>query len=323
MTSARRSLTLLLTSALVSVPASAAPYYFYAIGSNNHLYEVSDAGVRQDVRDLSGLGATGLVNGAAFDAAGRDFFFAVPGATSASFDLWYWNQATNAAPVKLGSPQTAKPDNGAFWGGAYWYVEQGTTNLHRIPITYDGSGNPDGLGVRSSTTLNYIVNGNTSSPATVTGNDRYFGDIAIQTLGGGARLFGATAYGNQFFSVDLTAGALSTPLYASVIGTVGTPVVERMQLSFDPSGTTLYGHTFSSTGWSSGQWFTINTGSGAVSPIASFITLTADTSNGFQDIGGVSAFAFGTPSSGVPERGPWLALLSVTLVSLVLARRRR
>jgi hypothetical protein len=96
-----------------------------------------------------------------------------------------------------------------------------------------------------------------------------------------------------------------------------------MQLSFDPSGTTLYGHTFSSTGWSSGQWFTINTGSGAVSPIASFITLTADTSNGFQDIGGVSAFAFGTPSSGVPERGPWLALLSVTLVSLVLARRRR
>jgi hypothetical protein len=320
MTSARRSLTLLLTSALVSVPASAASY-FYAIGSNNHLYEVSSLGTQRDVRDLSGLGGSGLVNGAAFDAAGSDFFFAVPGATSTSFDLWYWNQATNAAPVKLGTRFTAKPDNGAFWDGAYWYVEQGTTNLHRVDLVYDLAGNPTSLnaGTSSSTALNYSA----TSPLVVpTGNDLYFGDIAIQTLGGGAaRLFGATAYGNQFFSVDLTTGALSSPLTASVIGKVGSPVVQRMQLSFDSLGTTLYGHTYSSTGWTSGQWFTIDTGSGAVTALA-FSTLTPGTSpvNGFQDIGGASATA--TPSA-VPERGPWLALLSVTLVSLVLVRRRR
>jgi hypothetical protein len=307
MTSARRSLTLLLTSVLLSAPATAASY-FYAVGSNNHLYEVSDTGVQRDVRDLSGLVGVTPVNGAAFDAGRSQLFFSVPGSGSGNGSLWYWNQATNATPVSLGLLPTARPDNGAYWDGAYWYVQQGTNTLHRIALNYDGAGNPTGLGAASTASLVH-------TPA-LSGGDLWFGDIAIQTLSGSsAKLYGATAAGNQFFSVNLTNGALSGNVTASLLGTVGSNGVDKMQLSFDSAGTTLYGHAYDS-----GQWYTINTANGALTTLA-FSSFTAGVSNGFQDMGGASASA--TPSSGVPERGPWLALLSVTLVSLVLARRRR
>ena len=307
MTSARRSVALLLTSVLLSAPATAASY-FYAVGSNNHLYEVSDTGVQRDVRDLSGLVGVTPVNGAAFDAGHSQLFFSVPGSGSGNGSLWYWNQATNATPVSLGLLSTARPDNGAYWDGAYWYVQQGTNTLHRIALNYDGAGNPTGLGAASTASLVH-------TPA-LSGGDLWFGDIAIQTLSGSsAKLYGATAAGNQFFSVNLTNGALSGNVTASLLGTVGSNGVDKMQLSFDSAGTTLYGHAYDS-----GQWYTINTANGALTTLA-FSSFTAGVSNGFQDMGGASASA--TPSSGVPERGPWLALLSVTLVSLVLARRRR
>jgi hypothetical protein len=307
MTSARRSVALLLTSVLLSAPATAASY-FYAVGSNNHLYEVSDTGVQRDVRDLSGLVGVTPVNGAAFDAGRSQLFFSVPGSGSGNGSLWYWNQATNATPVSLGLLPTARPDNGAYWDGAYWYVQQGTNTLHRIALNYDGAGNPTGLGAASTASLVH-------TPA-LSGGDLWFGDIAIQTLSGSsAKLYGATAAGNQFFSVNLTNGALSGNVTASLLGTVGSNGVDKMQLSFDSAGTTLYGHAYDS-----GLWYTINTANGALTTLA-FSSFTAGVSNGFQDMGGASASA--TPSSGVPERGPWLALLSVTLVSLVLARRRR
>jgi hypothetical protein len=307
MTSARRSVALLLTSVLLSAPATAASY-FYAVGSNNHLYEVSDTGVQRDVRDLSGLVGVTPVNGAAFDAGRSQLFFSVPGSGSGNGSLWYWNQATNATPVSLGLLPTARPDNGAYWDGAYWYVQQGTNTLHRIALNYDGAGNPTGLGAASTASLVHTP--------VLSGGDLWFGDIAIQTLSGSsAKLYGATAAGNQFFSVNLTNGALSGNVTASLLGTVGSNGVDKMQLSFDSAGTTLYGHAYDS-----GQWYTINTANGALTTLA-FSSFTAGVSNGFQDMGGASASA--TPSSGVPERGPWLALLSVTLVSLVLARRRR
>lgn len=307
MTAARRSFTLFLASALSSVPATAASY-FYAVGSNNHLYEVSDAGVQRDVRDLSGLVGASLVNGAAFDAGRSQFFFSVPGTGGANGSLWSWNQATNATPVSLGLLPTARPDNGAYWDGAYWYVQQGTNTLHRIALNYDGSGNPTGLGAASTASLVH-------SPA-LSGGDLWFGDIAIQTLSGtSAKLYGATAAGNQFFSVNLTNGALSGNLTATLLGTVGLAGIDKMQLSFDAAGSTLYGHAYDS-----GQWYTVNTLDGSLSSLA-FTSLTTGVTNGFQDMGGASATA--TPTSGVPERGPWLALLSAALVSLVLARRRR
>jgi hypothetical protein len=147
-------------------------------------------------------------------------------------------------------------------------------------------------------------------------NNNFFGDIVITSAG---TLYATTANGDYFYSVDLSSGGLSSDKTVTVLGTVGSSLgytgVDKMQLSLDSAGTTLYGHAYDT-----GQWFTINTADGALSsPL--FTTLTAGVSNGFQDLGGAAASP--TPSSGVPDRGPWLALLSVTLVSLVLARRRR
>ena len=301
-----RILPLVLLCGLSSVPVAAASY-FYAVGSDNHIYEVSDSGVRRDLRDLSGLVGASMVNGAAFDTARSQFFFSVPGSGGANGSLWYWNQASNDTPFSLGLLPTARPDNGAYWDGAYWYVQQGTNTLHRVALNY-ASGTPTGLGSATTATLVH-------SPA-LSGGDLYFGDIVIQTLSGtAATLFGSTANGNQFFSVSLSSGALSGNLNASLLGTVGAAAVDKMQLSFDAAGTTLYGHAYDT-----GQWYTVNTADGTLTSLA-FSSLTAGASNGFQDMAGAAASP--TPSSGVPDRGPWLTLLSVTLVSLALARRRR
>jgi len=302
MTSTRRCLILLLVSALSTVPAAAASY-FYAVGSNNHIYEVSDTGVQRDIRDLTGLVGATPVNGAAFDAARSQFFFAVP-AVSGPGSLWYWNQASDTTPVSLGLLPTARPDNGAYWDGAYWYIQQGTHTLHRIGLQYDGSGNPTlAAGGASTATLIGAV------PAV---NNNYFGDIVITS---GGTLYATTANGDAFYSVSLSSGALSGNRTVTSLGSVGAAGVDKMQLSLDSAGTTLYGHAYDT-----GQWYTVNTTNGALTTLA-FSTLTAGVSNGFQDMGGASASP--TPSAGVPDRGPWLALLSVTLVSLVLARRRR
>jgi hypothetical protein len=142
-------------------------------------------------------------------------------------------------------------------------------------------------------------------------NNNYFGDIVITSAG---TLYATTANGDAFYSVSLGSGALSGNQTVTSIGSVGSAGVDKMQLSFDASGATLYGQAYAT-----GQWYTINTSSGALTQL-SFSTLTTGVSNGFQDMGGASATA--TPSAGVPERGPWLALLSVTLVSLGWARRR-
>lgn len=305
--SALRPFPLLLALVAGSLPASAASY-FYAVGSDNHLYEVSQTGVQREVRDLSGLVGATPVNGAAFDSGRSQFFFAVPGTGGANGSLWYWNQATNATPVSLGLLPTARPDNAAYWDGAYWYIRQGTHTLHRIALQYDGSGNPT------------LASGGASSATLVGGvptvNNNYFGDIVITS---GGTLYATTANGDHFYSVGLSSGALSGNLTATMLGTVGSAVgytgVDRMQLSFDSAGSTLYGHAYDT-----GQWFTVSTANGALTPLG-FSTLTTGVSNGFQDLGGASASA--TPSAGVPDRGPSLALLSVTLVSLGLARRRR
>jgi hypothetical protein len=310
MTSARRILPLLLAFVLSSASAAAASYV-YAVGSNNHIYEVSDAGVVRDVRDLSGLVGSSPVNGAAFDTARSQFFFAVP-AVSGPGSLWYWNQATNATPVSLGLLPTARPDNAAYWGGAYWYVQQGTHTLYRLSLTYDGAGNPTGYTQQSATLTGAV-------PAV---NLNYFGDIVISAAG---VLYASTADGANFYSVSLgfTGGNLNATQavtrLGSVGGTDGTPAsyVTRLQMSYDVGESTLYGHSYTT-----GQWYTVNSANGALTSLAlNTVTPGSSPANGFQDLGGASATA--TPAAGVPDRGPWLALLSVTLASLVLVRRRR
>lgn len=267
--------TLTLTSAVES-------FYFYTVGTNNRIYEISNTGAQREVCDLTSAVGTDLANGAAFDASRGQFFFALPNPNGTGpASLWYWNQATNSTPVNLGSLPDVRPDNAAFWNNAYWYIQPATHTLRRIALQYDGANNPTMvLGGASSATM---VGG---VPTT---NNNYIGDVAINIAG---VLYATTANGNMFYSLRLPSGALSGTITATSLGTVGSPIVDRLQISFDAAGTTLYGHSFGT-----GQWYIVNQANGALSPLG-FTTLTAGAANGFQDISGSAGYSSFDTSSG-------------------------
>jgi hypothetical protein len=133
------------------------------------------------------------------------------------------------------------------------------------------------------------------SSATLTGgipttNNNYIGDIAITSSG---TLYATVSNGSMFYTLTLPSGALSGTLTATNIGTVGSPIVGRLQIAFGPAGSTLYGQSFDT-----GQWYTVNTSNGILTPL-SFITLLNSGTTGFQDVSGVSA----TPSPPVTDAG--------------------
>lgn len=262
--------TLTLTS------SASTAFYFYTVGTDNNIYEISDIGTKRAVRDVSTIvGATpsNAINGAAFDSARRQFFFAAPNPSGSGVaTLWYWNQATNATPVNLGQLTTSRPDNGAYWNNAYWYIMPGTQTLVRVALQYDVSGNPA------------MVSGGISS-ATITGgvptpNNNYIGDIAIT---GGGTLYATTSNGASFYTFNLPSGALSGSVVATSLGSVGSPIIGRLQIAFGPSDITLYGQSFDT-----GQWYTVNTTNGTLTQLA-FSTLINGGPTGFQDISGISA----------------------------------
>jgi hypothetical protein len=260
--------------------------YYYTVGTDNNIYEISDTGTKRAVRDVSTLvGATSAnaINGIAFDTTRGQVFFAAPNPSGSGLaSLWYWNQAANSIPVNLGQLTTSRPDNGAYWNNAYWYIMPGTHMLVRVALQYDGSGTPA-----------MISNG--ISSATLTGgipttNNNYIGDIAITSNG---TLYATTSNGSMFYNLTLPSGPLSGTIAATNIGTVGSPVIVRLQITFGPAGSTLYGQSFDN-----GQWYTVNTANGTLTPL-SFSTLINGGTTGFQDVSGVSA----TPAPPVTDSG--------------------
>jgi hypothetical protein len=260
--------------------------YYYTVGTDNNIYEISDTGTKRAVRDVStlvGATSTNAINGIAFDTIRGQVFFAAPNPSGSGLaSLWYWNQAANSTPVNLGQLATSRPDNGAYWNNAYWYIMPGTHTLVRVALQYDGSGTPT-----------MISNG--ISSATLTGgipttNNNYIGDIAITSNG---TLYATTSNGSMFYNLTLPSGPLSGTIAATNIGTVGSPVIARLQITFGPSGSTLYGQSFDN-----GQWYTVNTANGILTPL-SFSTLINGGTTGFQDVSGVSA----TPAPPVTDSG--------------------
>jgi hypothetical protein len=272
--------TLTLTSfASVSV-------YYYTVGTDNNIYEISDTGTKRAVRDVSAITGTtssNAINGIAFDSARGHVFFVAPNPSGSGLgSLWYWNQVTNPTPVNLGQLTTSRPDNGAYWNNAYWYIMPGTHTLVRVALQYDGSGTPA-----------MVSNG--ISSATLTGgipttNNNYIGDIAITSNG---TLYATVSNGSMFYNLTLPSGQLSGTIAATNIGTVGSPIVGRLQIAFGPAGSMLYGQSFDN-----GQWYTVNTTNGILTPL-SFSTLITSGTTGFQDVSGVSA----TPSPPATDAG--------------------
>jgi hypothetical protein len=260
--------------------------YYYTVGTDNNIYEISDTGTKRAVRDVStlvGATSTNAVNGIAFDTTRGQVFFAAPNPSGSGLaSLWYWNQAANSTPVNLGQLTTSRPDNGAYWNNAYWYIMPGTHMLVRVALQYDGSGTPT-----------MVSNG--ISSATLTGgipttNNNYIGDIAITNNG---TLYATTSNGSMFYNLTLPSGPLSGTIAATNIGTVGSPAIARLQITFGPAGSTLYGQAFDN-----GQWYTVNTTNGTLTPL-SFSTLLNGGTTGFQDVSGVSA----TPAPPVTDSG--------------------
>jgi hypothetical protein len=260
--------------------------YYYTVGTDNNIYEISDTGTKRAVRDVStlvGATSTNAINGIAFDTTRGQVFFAAPNPSGSGLaSLWYWNQAANSTPVNLGQLTTSRPDNGAYWNNAYWYIMPGTHMLVRVALQYDGSGTPT-----------MVSNG--ISSATLTGgipttNNNYIGDIAITSNG---TLYATTSNGSMFYNLTLPSGPLSGTIAATNIGTVGSPIIGRLQITFGPAGSTLYGQSFDN-----GQWYTVNTANGILTPL-SFSTLINGGTTGFQDVSGVSA----TPAPPVTDSG--------------------
>ncbi len=260
--------------------------YYYTVGTDNNIYEISDTGTKRAVRDVStlvGATSTNAINGIAFDTNRGQVFFAAPNPSGSGVaSLWYWNQSANSTPVNLGQLTTSRPDNGAYWNNAYWYIMPGTHMLVRVALQYDGAGTPT-----------MVSNG--ISSATLTGgipttNNNYIGDIAITSNG---TLYATTSNGSMFYNLTLPSGPLSGTIAATNIGTVGSPIIARLQITFGPAGSTLYGQSFDN-----GQWYTVNTANGILTPL-SFSTLLNGGTTGFQDISGVSA----TPAPPVTDSG--------------------
>ena len=260
--------------------------YYYTVGTDNNIYEISDTGTKRVVRDVStlvGATSTNAINGIAFDTTRGQVFFAAPNPSGSGLaSLWYWNQAANSTPVNLGQLTTSRPDNGAYWNNAYWYIMPGTHMLVRVALQYDGAGTPTMIsnGISSATLTGGIP---------TTGNN-YIGDIAITSNG---TLYATTSNGSMFYNLTLPSGPLSGTIAATNIGTVGSPAIARLQITFGPAGSTLYGQSFDN-----GQWYTVNTANGILTPL-SFSTLLNGGTTGFQDISGVSA----TPAPPVTDSG--------------------
>lgn len=126
---------------------------------------------------------------------------------------------------QFSTPLAGTVASGSFYDGKYYYIPQGTSDLHEVTFALDGS---------ISDTL--ILSGD---PAW------FFGDIAITDEG---MLYGSANANGQFFSLDLTDLGGGYTLIA-------TGLDDKMQLAFADG--TLYGLVTNT-----GRIYTINVGSG-------------------------------------------------------------
>jgi hypothetical protein len=237
-------------------------------------------------------------NGFASDRARNQvFYFASNG------DLGYYDIASDTnGIVATGSVFDITPDfppeDATYYAGSYWYIAKGSTAnniLYQAALTYTGS-----VPSFSGTPVEYqlTVGGSTSG--------MMFGDIAVNNTTG--RLYGSTTPGSGglFFSLDMASLIAGTSNPVTVISSANGV---GLQLAFSEDSSVLYGQQYIDSGTStSGQWYTVDTGSGVYSAIAGFVT-----SPGMRDLAGVAA---------VPEPAACV-LAGVGVMASLIWRRHR
>ena len=132
-----------------------------------------------------------------------------------------------------------------------------------------------------------------------------FGDIAVNNTTG--QLYGSTTplSGGLFFTLNMASLVAGTSNAVTVISSTNGV---GLQLAFSEDFSVLYGQQYIDSGTStSGQWYTVDTGSGVYSAIAGFVT-----SPGMRDLAGVAA---------VPEPAACL-LAGMGVMASIIWRRR-
>lgn len=243
--------------------------YIYGIDNANVIQEIDvNAQSAAPVFDAAPTIGSGTSNAFAYDTARDQFFFVAPDNT-----LQFWDRGpslmTVATNTQLGLPASgSQPANASYYNDAYWFFTEGTNTLNKVSLSYTGTVPSFG------SLVSYTIAG---GPTTT----NIFGDIAVNKDSGW--LYAAT-FDGQFYKLDLASPADS---YTSIAS--GNP---SLQLSFSSDYGTLYGQafaaeTYNSVSYDAGQWFTVDVGSGALTPITGF-AISYTGGNGLRDLGGAA-----------------------------------
>ena len=263
--------TLLILAALAAVAISGsraeAGTYIYGVDVANDIWEI-DPVSQTTTKVLTSTEIGQTANALAYDQAREHLFFVNSANT---FD--YWERSTNTIKSVQGLSLglTADPNNAAFYNDAFWYFEHNSNILREAQITYVG-GDPKTATPFVTAINSYAVLGMSAFGI----NTNTFGDIAIDTNTG--ILYANTSRG-RLYSVDLANPITS---FTQIVASPGNDKTVGLQISFDDLSNTLYG-----TNYRDGNWYTIDTTSGALTQIAGFNTLVAG-GVGFRDLGGAA-----------------------------------
>lgn len=287
----------------LAAPVAAQAAFIYGIDDSNILWEINPKAKTN--RPLLSTGLSTQSNAFAFDTArGHMFFLNRGGATNATNtnNMYQWNSNTNAFNKiadgsALGIAGIAVPANAAYYNNAYWFFKERTSDLLKVSLGYSGPV-PEFTGVETFTPA-------LSLPA---GSQNGFGDIAIDPNTGTLYAYTSMASGGDFYSLDLSGGTASG---FNLIKAGGSAI--GLQLSFNESFTTLYGHDYND-----GKWYEVDTATGALTDI-NFASLVGNDTNGIprglRDIGGSAL-------TQVPEPGSSLVLGLLSLAGCAAAARR-
>ena len=252
--------------------AGAQPF-LYGIDVANDLWEIDP--INQTTRKVvtsTQMGQT--ANALAWNPVNEDLFW-----VNAANTFQYWDRATNTVKdvggLSLGL--TADPNNMAYYNGSIWYFEHNSNLLMEVQLTYAGA---DALTAVPSVSLitTFTVLGMSAFGI----NTNSFGDISIDPTTG--ILYGFTSRA-RLYSVD-TANPITS--FTQIVGSPGNDRSVGLQLAHDANGT-LYGTSYPSL-----DWYTIDTSSGALTPIAGFTTQLAG-GRGIRDLAGAATTAYVAP----------------------------
>ncbi|EKU23368.1 hypothetical protein NGA_0695300 [Nannochloropsis gaditana CCMP526] len=250
---------------------SAAPAFMYGIDSFNEIIEYDPVNKVTRVVKETDLNKRSGSNAFGFDEARNQMFWFYKGDKTGGPNLaglYYWDQVTGAIDRIASQEQSWTnqrfPLNADFYpdpstGNSYFvWVTGGGSTVNFLPITYDVSDNPIGVGSRIQRT----ITGPDFSPDSMN-----FGDIAIKTSTD--TLYLATALEGGFAKIDLD-DAFEQPTLPYTEITRGNP---PLQVAFDCEEEILYGQQLIRPNNNfSDNWYTIDLETGVATSIPDYST---------------------------------------------------